>query len=157
MFTHMLKWGWLKVLNKLKWLRRDQFCISMERIFHLLLSMLCGRPKTNRFSAFLSHLSKIIFERWLFQQFQRICAKVLAEDRPRAERAESRTTARGRVSTYSTTRRGCCPGATWEQAHPDAFCLARDVFIQFSSLPLTLLLIGGWRFFYLSSLSPSSS
>jgi hypothetical protein len=33
--------------------------------------MLCGTPKTRRFSAFLSHFSKIIFEKGLFRQFQR--------------------------------------------------------------------------------------
>jgi hypothetical protein len=32
--------------------------------------MLCGTPKTRRFSAFLSHFSKIIFEKGLFRQFQ---------------------------------------------------------------------------------------
>jgi hypothetical protein len=33
--------------------------------------MLCGRTKIRRFSAYLSHFSKIIFERGLFRQFQR--------------------------------------------------------------------------------------
>ena len=33
--------------------------------------MLCGTPKTRRFSAFLSHFSKIIFEKGLFRQSQR--------------------------------------------------------------------------------------
>ena len=33
--------------------------------------MLCGTPKTRHFSAFLSHFSKIIFEKRLIRQFQR--------------------------------------------------------------------------------------
>jgi hypothetical protein len=33
--------------------------------------MLCGTPKTRQFSAFLSHFSKIIFEKRLFRQSQR--------------------------------------------------------------------------------------
>jgi hypothetical protein len=33
--------------------------------------MLCGTPKTRQFSAFLSHFSKIIFEKRLIRQFQR--------------------------------------------------------------------------------------
>jgi len=33
---------------------------------------LCGTPKTRHFSAFLSHVSKIIFEKRLFRQFQRL-------------------------------------------------------------------------------------
>jgi len=32
--------------------------------------MLCGTPKTRHFSAFLSHFSKIIFEKRLFRQSQ---------------------------------------------------------------------------------------
>jgi hypothetical protein len=34
--------------------------------------MLCGTPKTRQFSAFLSHFSKIIFEKRLIRQFQRL-------------------------------------------------------------------------------------
>lgn len=34
--------------------------------------MLCGTPKTRCFSAFLSHFSKIIFEKRLIRQFQRL-------------------------------------------------------------------------------------
>jgi hypothetical protein len=34
--------------------------------------MLCGTSITRRFSAFLSHFSKIIFEKRLFRQFQRL-------------------------------------------------------------------------------------
>ena len=34
--------------------------------------MLCGTPKTRHFSAFLSHFSKIIFEKRLIRQFQRL-------------------------------------------------------------------------------------
>ena len=36
--------------------------------------MLCGTPKTRCFSAFLSHFSKIIFEKGLFRQFQRFAS-----------------------------------------------------------------------------------
>ena len=35
-----------------------------------IAKMLCGTPKTRRFSAFLSHFSKIIFEKGLFRQLQ---------------------------------------------------------------------------------------
>jgi hypothetical protein len=34
--------------------------------------MLCGTPKTRHFSAFLSHFSKIIFEKRLIRQSQRL-------------------------------------------------------------------------------------
>ena len=37
-----------------------------------IAKMLCGIPKTRRFSAFLSHFSKIIFEKGLIRQFQRL-------------------------------------------------------------------------------------
>jgi hypothetical protein len=36
-----------------------------------IAKMLCGTPKTRRFSAFLSPFSKIIFEKGLFRPFQR--------------------------------------------------------------------------------------
>jgi hypothetical protein len=40
--------------------------------------MLYGRIKTRRFSAYLSHFSKIIFEKWLFRQFQRLASPAKA-------------------------------------------------------------------------------
>jgi hypothetical protein len=36
-----------------------------------IAKMWCGRPKTRCFSVFLSHFSKIIFEKGLIRQFQR--------------------------------------------------------------------------------------
>jgi hypothetical protein len=46
--------------------------------------MLCGIPKTRHFSAFLSHFSKIIFEKRLIRQFQRfaLAAGGRGEKRP---------------------------------------------------------------------------
>jgi hypothetical protein len=41
--------------------------------------MLCGTPKTRRFSAFLSHFSKIIFEKRLFRQSQRLALAAVGE------------------------------------------------------------------------------
>jgi hypothetical protein len=37
-----------------------------------IAEMLCGTPKTRHFSAFLSHFSKIIFEKRLIRQSQRL-------------------------------------------------------------------------------------
>ena len=52
--------------------------------------MLCGTPKTRHFSAFLSHFSKIIFEKRLIRQSQRcaLCPGVLC--RGTGGRAETR-------------------------------------------------------------------
>jgi hypothetical protein len=46
-----------------------------------IVKMLCGTPKNRRFSVFLSHFSKIIFERRLFRQFQRIALPALGRGR----------------------------------------------------------------------------
>src|SRR5215211_4135708 len=46
--------------------------------------MLCGTPKTRHFSAFLSHFSKIIFEKRLIRQSQRL-ALLAAGGEPRSE------------------------------------------------------------------------
>jgi hypothetical protein len=48
--------------------------------------MLCGTPKTRCFSAFLSHFSKIIFEKGLFRQFQRLA--LLAAGERKAQKQE---------------------------------------------------------------------
>jgi hypothetical protein len=47
--------------------------------------MLCGTPKTRQFSAFLSHFSKIIFEKRLIRQFQRFALPASGRDETRLE------------------------------------------------------------------------
>src|SRR5215207_2865200 len=44
--------------------------------------MLCGTPKTSHFSAFLSHFSKIIFEKRLIRQSQRLALAAWCENQP---------------------------------------------------------------------------
>jgi hypothetical protein len=58
-----------------------------------IAEMLCGTPKTRRFSVFLSHFSKIIFEKGLFRQSQRSALLALgraAERRPMRKKLRRR-------------------------------------------------------------------
>jgi hypothetical protein len=48
--------------------------------------MLCGTPKSRHFSAFLSHFSKIIFEKRLFRQFQRLALAASGRDADEARK-----------------------------------------------------------------------
>jgi hypothetical protein len=69
---------------------------------HNVAKLLCGTPKTRRFSTFLSHFSKIIFEKGLFRQSQRLALPA----------------AGGTRLTYKTDKTRSCEKAQFGGANP---------------------------------------
>ena len=79
-------------------------------------NMLCGAPKSRRFSAFLSHYSKIIFEKRLFRQFQRPALPAAGEDQlAKRETAIAQDQLQKRAESQPSGARFVGPVSFWEK------------------------------------------
>jgi hypothetical protein len=77
---------WLTRLSKNLWFKKCSKKLPQQaKKQPNIAKMLCGTPKTRRFSAFPSHFSKIFFKKLLIRQFQRFALVVCGRDEIRSE------------------------------------------------------------------------